>query len=149
MRSTVLAISFAVVGSLAGCATPEENRYYESQRQAEAQQASERRAQEAERKIQAARTSCERFGFNPGTDTFAQCVRAEYQKSVSSEQQQAAIAACQSAMFLRPTRSGQFSESYFNAAKCTADPQAHLKQDRENVTCTRNPNGSVTCRPSL
>jgi TPR repeat protein len=113
------------------------------------------------------RQSCLEFGFKPDTDALAECVQRENQAriatqatasasnlSVRDEQQEEAIERqrradinfCKAAMFGRPTRTGDFSESAMLALQCNSNPRAHLSQPAPDYRCSADITGAIVCR---
>lgn len=152
LRNSAFAILLCALSSIAlsGCISPEQQRE---------QQALKREQREHDRQVhlEQVRGHCQEFGFQVGTDNFAQCVQDEVQRDQSRaaadadrKRKAADVNLCKSAMYARPTRTGSLAESAANAAKCDSDPQAHLHEESQrspSYTCKKNINGSVDCDP--
>jgi hypothetical protein len=116
--------------------------------------------------LDAWRNLCFSYGFQAGTDALAECVQRENQgriatqsatpasnSNVDASQQEQAIARqrradinfCKAAMFSRPTRTGDFSESAMLALQCNSNPRAHLSQPAPNYRCRADFTGTLTC----
>lgn len=146
MRVRSQGILFALIAmSIVGCATPAQQS--ERQRQMEAQR---QRAHQIV--LESARARCREYGYTQPTDGFASCVQQEVSRvqheSDAQAQRRQAIAECKRVMMLRPTRSGNFSETAENLNKCDADPHAQLRPEAPIYSCQKATNGTQTCVPS-
>lgn len=146
---TIVAAATAVAALLliSGCQSPEELRQQEYERQQQQELESARREQQFEMLSTQMRERCEAYGFPASSEALANCVRSEVQKAqaanAASQVRVRQVAACKQAMALRPA-SGGFGEVMANMAKCDSDPQAQLRS--QGYDCTRNFDGSVSCR---
>lgn len=146
MRTFALVVTTALsMALLHGCLSPEQLREQEAYRQ------SQREASQSAL-LEKSKSTCTAYGFELGTDAFANCVRTEMTEasahSEAESRRKRSVEVCKSAMYGRPTRTGSFAESAANAAKCDSDPTAHVRMPEQAPTYTcKNGVGEVKCRP--
>lgn len=132
---THLLIILVFTAVLAACTTPEEDAANRFRAEQYRQQVEENNRREANQQMSAIESKCRSFGFRPGSDQFANCMRSEFnaiennkRRAECMNEYSSSVARCTLSCAAKPNVYGRYMPG--SAAACEAECKAQMGQPR-------------------